>query len=254
MSQCLNFTNCIGIAAVSDYYDYVPDLIGNMAGLSNSTYRTVSILLPVFTTAGSYLLIWTKCQNQIEHELRHHRDRPERLYQMTWTKLFSILGPPVLIGQMWASIPYSKFSYPTSEYELMFDQMSALSNRCGSYPASHALSIINNQAADISNRFISVINQSLKSMPHLLGSTTLIFSIVMGLQIIICSCENGRFGRRDALMLAMQVAAFAVSMMQFKIASELDYGSYTNPNLDTCRAQYMTDAYYNTLPVKYGCD
>ena len=239
-----DFSNCLGIAAIRDYNFYIPVLIGHQVGLSTDTYRTIGIIFPVLTTAGSYLVLWTKCYG----ESRNYRDMPEQLCtKWSWTKIMTNFAPAVIAIQLWSSIPYSKYIYPVEEYEFMTDQMIALDNNYQS------LAYLSNAAQEISDRFVYAVNISIANMPKVLGTTTLVFSIFMGLQLIVSCCEKRRFGKRDALILALQISAFVVSVLQLRIAKNIDYAPYVNTDLNSCREQYVKNDYNNTLPVDYSC-
>ncbi len=241
-SQCLALSNCLGIAAIRDYSDYVPALISREIGLSLTSYRSISIVFPVLTTTGSYLVMWTKCIG----ESRQYRDMPEPFCtKWSWTKIMTHLAPAVVISQLWSSIPYSKYIYPVEAYELMAAQMINLDCITPIY--------VMNEAQEISDRFVYIVNKSLSSMPKVLGTTTLLFSIFMSFQLMISCCENRRFGKRDAFILAMQVSSFILSILQLKMAGSLDYAPYVNTDLNSCREQFISDAYNDTYPVQYSC-
>lgn len=229
---CREFINCIGTNGIIDYRYYVPALIGNQFGMTNSDYRTNSIAIQVVATTGCYLILWTKCFG----ESRNYYDQPRPFFtKWSWTKIFANLGPAVLITQMWVTIPYSIFNYPSDEYSDYVDGLNDKMCRYTNAPFQYWLKSLNNTRIS----FIDTCNKSLRELPSWLGYSAIFFSTFMGLQIAVSCLENKRIGKRDALMIAMQIANLIYGILQVAMAKQIDFGKCLNADDNACYVRFV---------------
>lgn len=230
---CREFINCIGTNGIIDYRIYVPSLIGNQFGMTNSDYRTNSIAIQVVASAGCYFILWTKCFG----ESRNYDDQIRPFFtKWSWTKICANLGPAALIAQMWITIPYSVFNYPSNEYFNYIDGLNPDGMcRNTNEPFKHWLSSLNTTRTT----FIDTCNKPLRALPSWLGCSAIFFSTFMGLQIAVSCLENKRIRKRDALMIAMQIANLIYGILQVALAKQIDFGKCLNADDNACYARFV---------------
>lgn len=237
IKTCEDLAQCMVSWVVSDHFD-LPNLIGDRYGLATGDFRTHGILYPLATNVASYLFLWSKCHG----ESRNYANMPDNsCTKWSITKIFTFSGPVVIVSQMWASIPYSIFNFPSDAYLSYYNQLHYYTHiSFYNYTTSDPINDLLNDNEFYEKRYVDASNTNLRDMPSWLGKVAFIYSLIVSAKVLGSCYANKRIGKRDALMLSIQTASLVYSLYLIFSANQIDFGPYLNADLEGCKAQYLT--------------